>query len=54
MELEFKFIEKDKILIIMPLLLQLNTTTPENILKDRVLEMVNQNYKCIGIFADSK
>ena len=55
MKLHFKPINKEDILIILPLLEKLNTTTPSDVLKKRVLEMVNyQNYECVGAFDDEK
>jgi GNAT superfamily N-acetyltransferase len=47
---EIKLIPNEKIEIIIPLLKELNATTDEKILKNRVLEMVTQNYKCVGIY----
>jgi len=49
-----KLIPKDQILTIIPLLKKLNTKTPENILNNRVLEMVEQNYECIGLYENNK
>jgi len=55
MNIVFKAINKDQILSILPLLQKLNTKTPHNILKERVLEMINYNtYECVGIFNDDK
>ncbi len=51
----FKAICKDEILMIIPLLKQLNTTTAIDILEKRVLEMKDyQNYECVGVFDDKK
>lgn len=52
--IEIKIIPKENILIIIPLLTQLNTKTPLKLLKNRVLEMVNQNYECIGMYVNNK
>ncbi|CAM1335043.1 GNAT family N-acetyltransferase [Tenacibaculum aestuariivivum] len=51
MNINFKLIQKEEILSILPLLQKTNTTTPRDILKKRVLEMANYNtYECIGVF----
>jgi GNAT superfamily N-acetyltransferase len=52
--IKIKFIAKNNILIILPLLKKLNDYTSEEVLKNRVLEMSNQNYKCIGVFDNEK
>ena len=49
-KIEIKFIEKNNIEIILPLLQELNKFTSEKILKKRIEEMVCQNYKCLGIY----
>jgi len=55
MNIIFKVIEKEDILQILPLLKQLNTTTPTDTLKTRVLEMATYpNYECIGVFDEDK
>ena len=55
MNIQYKPIEKEAILEILPLLQKLNTTTPFDLLKTRVLEMVNyQNYECVGVFDEKK
>jgi len=48
--LSIKVISKDKILTIVPLLEKLNAKTPKKTLINRVLEMSNQNYECIGLY----
>ncbi|MDP3312421.1 GNAT family N-acetyltransferase [Lutibacter sp.] len=48
--IEFRIIEPKNILTIIPLLKMVNNYTPEEILKKRVLEMVGQNYKCVGMY----
>jgi len=53
MTIQIKPIQKENILDIIPLLRILNSKTPLEILKKRVLEMVElENYECIGLFAD--
>ena len=42
------------ILSIIPLLRVLNDQTPDNVLKERLLEMAQQNYECIGLFDNEK
>lgn len=41
-----KIISKKNIFKIIPLLKQLNKTTPTELIKSRLLEMVEQNYEC--------
>lgn len=54
MHITIEIIPKKNILSIVPLLQQLNTKTPEEILKKRVLEMTTQNYKCVGMYDHEK
>ena len=55
MSISFNIIPTEKLLDIIPLLQQLNTSTPIEILKQRVLEMGNyQNYECVGAFDNEK
>ena len=50
-----KIINKEDILDIIPLLKIINTKTPLNILKERVLEMSNlPHYECIGLYIEGK
>lgn len=46
----FQFIEGSKIYSIIPLLKILNNTISDDILKQRLDEMLTQGYRCIGIF----
>lgn len=48
--IEIKLIPTKDILIILPLLKELNTNTSDAILKNRILDMTTQHYKCIGMF----
>ena len=48
--IKIKILEKDKILEIVPLIQQMNSQTPIDILKQRVLEMVEQNYECAVMY----
>ena len=52
--LEIKLIEKENILTILPLLKELNSNTAEIILKERLLEMITQNYKCVGLYLNEE
>ncbi|WP_428742893.1 GNAT family N-acetyltransferase [Tenacibaculum sp.] len=55
MNIHFKSINKKDILSILPLLQKINTTTPHDILKARVLEMIEcPNYECVGTFDGNK
>ncbi|MBL4747019.1 MAG: GNAT family N-acetyltransferase [Flavobacteriaceae bacterium] len=48
--IQFKLIPEAQIETILPLLMKLNTSTPEAILKERIHEMIQQNYKCVGMY----
>jgi hypothetical protein len=48
--IEIKLIPTENILTILPLLKILNTSTNDTILKERVLEMTKQHYKCVGVY----
>ena len=52
--IKFEFIEKENILTIIPLLHRLNQNISEEILEERLNEMMQQNYQCIGVFDDEK
>ena len=52
--IEIKIIPKENILTIIPLLRQLNTKTPDDLLKSRVLETASQNYECAGMYLYGK
>lgn len=52
--LEIKLIEKENIVTILPLLRELNTNTDENILKERLLDMITQHYECVGVFLNDE
>ena len=50
-----KYIQKEKILSIVPLIRLINTKTPIDLLEKRVLEMSNNpNYKCVGMYDNDK
>jgi GNAT superfamily N-acetyltransferase len=48
--IEFRFIKNENIHSIIPLLQVLNEKISEEVLKNRLEEMLKQNYQCIGIF----
>ncbi len=52
--IEIKLIETKDILSVFPLLKELNSTTPSTILKERLLEMTTQNYKCVGMYFNNE
>ena len=55
MNLKFKIIPEENLQEIIPLLQQLNTTTPTEILKERVRQMgKTTNYECAGVFDGDK
>ena len=51
---EFKIIEKKDIFSIIPLLRLINQKTPDELLKTRLLEMLEQNYRCAGMYSEQK
>ena len=52
--IEIKLIPTKDILTIIPLLKQINTTTSDEILKKRILEMTKQHYKCVGMYLNEE
>ena len=55
MKIDFRIIPPSEILVIIPLLLKLGSEdVSEADLKERVLEMAQQNYECIGIYDSEK
>lgn len=55
MQLKIEVIKTEDILSIIPLLSVINTKTPPDLLKERVLEMASlPHYECIGLFVDDK
>jgi len=54
MSTTFHFIPPEDILIVVPLLQKLgNKAISEALLEERLLEMAQQNYKCLGIYDSS-
>ena len=55
MPFTFKIIEKSNINSVVPLMQKLTQNKyPDEILKERFAEMVNQNYECAGAYDDDK
>lgn len=55
MELAFNKILKNELHMVLPLIMELSEyQTEEMILKERMLEMFDQNYECFGIFKDEE
>ncbi|MEE9438525.1 MAG: hypothetical protein V3V14_05955, partial [Saprospiraceae bacterium] len=52
--IKIKFIPKEDILTILPLITQLNTKTPQDLIAKRLIEMTTQNYKCVGMYLDGE
>ncbi|NOR29128.1 MAG: GNAT family N-acetyltransferase [Lutibacter sp.] len=52
--IEIKLINPENILSILPLLRVINKITSEDILKQRLLEMTTQNYKCVGVYLNDE
>ncbi len=54
MEPTFRFIEKDRMGTIIPLLRALNPAISETVLKERLQEMLLNNYHCVGVFDEER
>jgi GNAT superfamily N-acetyltransferase len=52
--LSFKLIEADNIQSIIPLLVQLDETISEPVLQQRLQQMLEQGYQCVGIYDGEK
>lgn len=52
--IEIKLILPKDILCILPLLKELNKTTTHAVLKQRLLEMTTQHYKCVGMYLNDE
>ena len=53
--ISIRIIEKKDILFVLPLMQKLgNYSISESLLKERLLEMVEQNYECLGVFDAEK
>ena len=54
MDIEFRIIDRSDLLTIIPLLHTLNDgAVSEETLKERTLEMAQQNYECLGIYKEN-
>ena len=54
MDIEFRIIDRSDLLTIIPLLHTLNDgAISEETLKERTLEMAQQNYECLGIYKEN-
>ncbi len=49
-QVKIDFIQKSEILSIIPLLTIISQNDTKEVLEERVLEMCEQNYKCLGIY----
>lgn len=55
MQVKIKIIKTEDILSIIPLISKVNTKTPPDILKERVLEMSKLTYyECVGLYVEGK
>jgi hypothetical protein len=54
MQIEIKLIANDQIFSIIPLLRTLNAAIPEAVLRGRLNEMLEQGYRCAGIYFEHK
>lgn len=55
MKIHIQLIENQEILTIIPLLTKLNSKTPLNLLKKRVIEISKiHNYECVGLYVNEK
>lgn len=51
--MRIELIKSEDIFSIIPLLRVLNPTIPQEILENRLTEMLEQGYRCVGVFAES-
>lgn len=54
MSYKIEFIPEDKMFIIIPLLRLLNGKIPVETLEERIKDMLQQQYKCVGVYEDDK
>lgn len=50
----YRLVPKEEMAIIVPLLRVLNNTIEETVLRERLAEMVERGYECLGVFAEGK
>ena len=51
MEPEFRLIDPDRMTTIIPLLLELDPSIPEQLLNERITDMLEIGYECVGIYS---
>lgn len=49
-DIQFQFIDKKNILTVLPLLKRISSVKDEQLLRERLLEMSEQSYRCLGIY----
>ena len=54
MDIKIKLIEKDNIEVILPLFYQLDSSISEPVLRERLLEMIEKGYECVGIYHEDE
>ena len=54
MSYKIELIPEDKMLTIIPLLRLLNDKIPVETLEERIKDMLQQQYKCVGVYEDDK
>ncbi len=54
MSYKIELIPEDKMFTIIPLLRLLNDKIPVETLEERIKEMLQQQYKCVGVYEDDK
>lgn len=50
MNVEFNLIEREKLPIILPLLAELDSSIPFDVLESRLTQMIAAGYECVGIY----
>jgi GNAT superfamily N-acetyltransferase len=50
----FRLVDKDKMFSIIPLLSILNPAIPEQILQERITEMIEHGYECLGVYENEE
>jgi GNAT superfamily N-acetyltransferase len=54
MEPEFRLIAPDRMTTIIPLLMELDPSIPEHLLHQRIGDMLDIGYECVGIYSDDE
>lgn len=52
MKVEFNLIEREKLSVILPLLAELDTSIPFEVLESRFMQMIAAGYECVGIYCN--